>query len=155
VAPDGTIWSVSETYQIEGYGNSGELLHQANLSKTFGAPDDRYGTRVIDVAVPTSDQLFVLVSRRDLEWRQPEPTSGAEAAPRMLSVEEATELSQFYLDAVDWRTGELLARTRLEDKFVGGLLGGDQLYTVETDPDYELSLQTWQIVFDRRTAAPL
>jgi hypothetical protein len=71
-----------------------------------------------------------------------------ETGPGMLTVEEATEQIDFFVDVIDWRAGRLVARRHLDGMFVGGFLGSDELYTVESDPQYNLSLRTWRIVLE-------
>lgn len=147
IADDGRIWSVSSNYVIEVYSESAELLRTVDLSDFVGATDERYSTRVVDVTISAGDLLMVLVGRRDRQWRRPQQTERGEDGPVMLSVEEATQLHQYYLDIVDPWQVRIVARRKLEGMFVAGFLGTDQLYSVESDERYELSLQIWNVSF--------
>jgi hypothetical protein len=151
LAVDGDqIWAADGTIAVYGYGPTGAVvLHHRDWYDTAGqaASGKRWRfSRVRDMAVHREGELWVLGWRRQAQQRPNSPQAPvAETPATSLSLADATNITEQFLDLIDTGRGELVARAKLGKTVAGGLLGGDLLYTFAEDRDGETEIRIWRV----------
>lgn len=159
-----TIWAaVSRRYEIDVF-----LKDQTEAIGTVApeaewfppdAPRNEWGGRpsVLDVAHFAPGELLVLMRRPRMDFELPPPTSRADGpaqgSGRRVDHTDRMERYEQVIELLDLQSGQVSARLVVDDEWVGGFLGSNELFTYHLDEESgQVGVTVWEIRLTGRQA---
>lgn len=104
---------------------------------------------VVNAITARSDgRIWVSLLRPNRNWVPPEvPPKDArgETAPVMLTAPQAIDRFDHVLELFDPATGRIVASAQITDRYVGGFLDGEHLYTHREEENGEITIEIWRL----------
>lgn len=154
-ATDGaTVWALdARRYEIDVFPSGGAPDTIARQLEWFppDGPRNEWGGRpsVEAVALRDTGELMVLVRRprEDYEFTPRGSSSGpAQAAARRSDHDDLMERYEQFIEVLDLDERQVIVSFRVEGQWIGGFVGGDEVFTYYTDLESDRAgVQLWSV----------
>lgn len=98
---------------------------------------------------PTADgRVWILLARPNPDWSPPEaPAGGGRGETRAVQLSAAQVIDRFdhVIELLDPATGHVVTSARLADRYVGGFIDEEHLFTLREDEIGEVSIEIWHL----------